>query len=56
MIEEALVFFGAYATLQTALTIKILKHVMHNNQILNNGLIDRVKKIEHWIDKRCLQK
>jgi len=53
MIEEALIFFAAYATLQTALTIKTLKHVMHNNQILNNGLIEKVKKIEKWIDERC---
>lgn len=50
MIAETLVFFGAYATLQTGFTILILKKVMKNNEILNNGLIDRVKRIEEKID------
>ena len=50
MIEETLVFFGAYATLQTGLTIMVLKKVARNNEILNNGLCDRVKKIERFID------
>lgn len=51
MLDQVLVVFGVYAAFQSTISVVILKKIMRNSEILNNGLSHKVERIERRIFK-----